>query len=104
MEDELVKAYNDAAENFLLTRTKSTETTGFQNRDVEQPTMFKLISNYLRGKKLLDIGCGPGIHLNEYIKRGAEGFGIDASKEMIRLAKKHCPEGKFFVQNIPDLK
>lgn len=102
-EKEFEEAYDLAADNFLFTRTEGKEITGFQNREIEQPTMFKLVPKNLKNKKLLDIGCGPGIHLKEYIKRGAEGFGVDISKEMIKLAKKYCPEGNFKVSSIYNL-
>lgn len=102
-EKELGDAYNLAADNFLFTRTVGKEIIGFENREIEQPMMCKLVPKDLKNKKLLDIGCGPGIHLKEYIKRGAEGFGVDISKEMVKLAKKYCPEGNFKVGSVYSL-
>lgn len=101
---ELAKGYNKIADEFLFSRTKGKSLSGFQNRELEQPTMFKLVPKNLKNNKVLDIGCGPGIHLKQYIKRGAEGFGIDISKEMIKLAKKYCPKGKFKIGSVYDLK
>ena len=89
-EKELKESYDLAAKKYLFERTKGKESSGFFNREIEQPTMFKLVPLNLEDKKILDIGCGPGIHLREYIVRGAEGFGIDVSSEMIKLPKEHC--------------
>jgi len=100
---KLAKAYDKAAQNFLFTRTDGKGISGFWNREIEQPLMYKLVPQNLKGKKLLDIGCGPGIHLKEYVLRGADGVGIDISKEMITLAKKYCPEAKFEIGNIENL-
>lgn len=94
-EKEIKEVYDQAANDFLFTRTEGKERTGWQNREIEQPTMFELVSSNIKNLKLLDVGCGPGIHLKKYIEQGAVGFGIDISTEMIRLAKTYCPEGNF---------
>ena len=102
-EKEIKEVYDQAANDFLFTRTEGKESTGWQNREIEQPTMFSLVSSNLKNLKLLDIGCGPGIHLKKYIERGAIGFGIDISTEMIKLAKEYCPEGNFKAGSIYNL-
>jgi len=102
-EKELENAYDECAERFLSSRTTETGITGFQNREIEQPIMFQLVPQNLKGKKLLDIGCGPGIHLKKYLERGAEGFGIDISRKMIELAKKYCSSANFKVGSIYQL-
>jgi SAM-dependent methyltransferase len=102
-EKELEQAYDEAAEKYLYSRTIGEENTGFQNREMEQPLMFELVPKDLHGKKLLDLGCGPGIHVKEYVNRGAESIGIDLSKEMIKLAKQHCPQARFEKGNINEL-
>ena len=42
------------------------------------------------GKRILDVGCGSGKLVVECAKRGAEIYGIDISKNMIRIAKMFC--------------
>lgn len=55
-------------------------------------------------KRVLDLGCGMG-HYSRYIKnKGHEVVGVDFSKKMIKIAKKTCPKGKFYVADICDLK
>ncbi len=43
----------------------------------------------LTNKKFLDLGCGDGFDLNTFAKRGAQVYGIDASKSMVELATKN---------------
>lgn len=40
------------------------------------------------GMRVLDIGCGTGIHLSLYQQAGCEVFGIDASPAMLDVARK----------------
>jgi len=104
MEDKKLKeAYDKAADNFLYTRTEGKDQSGFWNREVEQPLMFKLVPTNLKNLQLLDVGCGPGIHIKEYEKRGAKCFGIDFSEKMIKLAKERCSNSKFTVGNVSKL-
>lgn len=64
----------------------------------EQGKRFQLASKYMKGngKKILDVGCGLGV-LFDYVKPGSELFGIDISKEAIKLAKKRNPKADFRV-------
>jgi ubiquinone/menaquinone biosynthesis C-methylase UbiE len=42
----------------------------------------------VRGLKVLDAGCGPGLYAEELVAGGAEVVGLDASPEMVRLASQ----------------
>ncbi len=65
--------------------------------------MFDIVPKYLHGKKLLDLGCGPGLHAKEYCNRGAEVIGIDISEEMIKIAKEQVPKATFLKANLLEL-
>ncbi|MDD4879401.1 MAG: class I SAM-dependent methyltransferase [Candidatus Omnitrophica bacterium] len=41
-----------------------------------------------KGRSILDIACGTGIHLMEFARRGYEVAGIDAKKEMVDFVLK----------------
>ena len=45
----------------------------------------------LKGRRLLDAGCGYGHDLPFFVRRGATVYGIDGSKRMIDLARRHNP-------------
>ena len=50
----------------------------------------------LKGKSVLDIGCNEGFFSLEAIKQGAvRVVGMDASVEMIKKARVHCPDAEF---------
>ena len=53
----------------------------------ERPATLSLLPD-VRGRRVLDAGCGPGIYAEILIDRGASVLGIDASPNMIELARK----------------
>jgi trans-aconitate methyltransferase len=58
-----------------------------------------------KGRTVLDIGCGDGKPVDEYlIEQGLAVNGIDSSKRMIELAKKNVPEGFYEVKDVLSLK
>lgn len=44
------------------------------------------------GKRLLDVGCGPGRHAVEFAKRGVEVVGIDISPDFTAIARSRAKE------------
>ncbi|KMK52302.1 hypothetical protein RO21_01565 [[Actinobacillus] muris] len=58
------------------------------NEVVEKPTMFSLLPE-LRGKRVLDLGCGAGGHLRHYWQCGAvQLVGLDLSSAMLMQAQQ----------------
>lgn len=56
------------------------------NIQLEQPAMRKLLPD-VKGKFVLDLGCGYGCNCLDFIKRGAKGvIGIDISEKMLEIA------------------
>ncbi|MBR1988481.1 MAG: class I SAM-dependent methyltransferase [Clostridia bacterium] len=59
------------------------------NELIEIPTIKGMLPN-LKGKKILDLGCGEGEMARFFIEKGAKKVvGIDVSQNMINEAKKH---------------
>ncbi len=59
------------------------------NDCIETPILFSMLPD-LRGKKILDIGCGMGQHAKQYSEMGADSvLGIDISEKMLAYAKEH---------------
>lgn len=54
---------------------------------VTGPAMLGMLGP-VAGKRILDLGCGEGANARILARRGAKVVGIDASKEMIKLARE----------------
>ena len=48
----------------------------------------------LKGKRVLDVGCGGGILTESIARQGAVTSGIDASADMIAVAKAHAKQSR----------
>lgn len=46
-----------------------------------------------KGRSILDIACGTGIHLMEFARRGYEAFGIDGKREMADFVLRKSAAG-----------
>lgn len=63
--------------------------------DLNNPAMLAMLGN-LRGKRVLDLGCGEGFNARLMARRGARVVGVDFSEKIVRLAaeeEKRRPEG-----------
>lgn len=61
--------------------------TSLLNAYYERPAMLELAGE-VKGRSILDAGCGSGPLLAELISRGANVTGFDASQAMIELARQ----------------
>jgi ubiquinone/menaquinone biosynthesis C-methylase UbiE len=64
---------------------------------------FKYLDFDLRGKKVLDLGCGDGYELSIIQPKGALIFGLDSCEEMVDLAKQKNPDGIIKVGYLEDI-
>jgi ubiquinone/menaquinone biosynthesis C-methylase UbiE len=53
---------------------------------MNNPGMFRMLGN-IRGKQVLDLGCGEGYNTRIMARRGAKVTGIDFSEKMIEFAR-----------------
>ncbi|GAB3702139.1 class I SAM-dependent methyltransferase [Corynebacterium nasicanis] len=67
------------------------------NAHYDRPAMLELLGD-VSGLSLLDAGCGSGLYAAELLARGASVVGVDASSELIRLARRRAPAAEFHVQ------
>jgi ubiquinone/menaquinone biosynthesis C-methylase UbiE len=65
----------------------------------DRPAVLELLGP-VRGQRLLDVGCGPGLYAEELVRRGAQVTGLDQSPEMVRLASQRVPAGEFRVHDL----
>lgn len=71
-----------------------------ENAYIEQPAMRKAVGD-VRGKKIFEAGCGPGILAEYLVHEGAKVVGFDVSPKMIELARKRVPSNAtFFVADM----
>ena len=76
-------------------------TDGAYNALYDRPAVLEVFGE-VRGKRVLDVGCGPGLYAEELFARGAEVVGFDESPEMVRLARARC--GERFDVRVHDLR
>jgi ubiquinone/menaquinone biosynthesis C-methylase UbiE len=83
--DEMAEAYAD------LVYTKP------HNAYYERPATLSLLPD-VKGKQVLDAGCGPGVYAEWLVNGGAEVVAFDANEKMVKLAKERLGDGVKVVQ------
>jgi SAM-dependent methyltransferase len=86
-EKATIKIYKELGKEYHDLRLNKS----FHNKMIEMPAMFKMLGN-VKGKKILDWGCGSGLYLEKLKKKGAKVKGFDISQEMVEIAKEINPE------------
>lgn len=71
------------------------------NNLFEVPALFSMMPD-LKGKRVLDLGCGFGEHCKRYIQCGAEKVvGIDISEKMLKVARCENDDPKIVYIHMP---
>lgn len=65
---------------------------------------FEIYKSLLPGRKIIDIGCGTGRDAVLFTRNNFSYLGIDASGEMLNIARKICPKAKFLKTDFCKLK
>jgi SAM-dependent methyltransferase len=90
-----LEAYEKLAEAFSKLAPSKAE-----NAYIEQPAMRRSVGD-VRGLKIFEAGCGPGILAEYLVHEGAKVVGFDVSPKMVELAKARVPEkATFFVADM----
>jgi SAM-dependent methyltransferase len=77
--------------------------------EVQEPTFLPLYESVFRRPELakarahLDVGCGPGLAAQTFVKTVGKVAGIDASAPFIEIAKRRVPIGDFRVAEMESL-
>lgn len=61
------------------------------------PLIFELSGELRPGMRVLDVGCGNGFTVGEFVKRGCQVVGIDLSESGIAVARRAHPMVRFEV-------
>lgn len=65
---------------------------------------LSVLSEYATGKKLLDIGCGPGYLVKAAIDSGWDAYGLDLSSETIAFGRKTLGlDGRLYDELLEDV-
>lgn len=88
--DALAKEWREQTAN-----TKNLSATDIETIDVmKMPSyqyLYRLLGEYVKGKSVLDYGCGHGMHAVALADRGArEVVGIDLSEESLAIARERA--------------
>jgi len=83
--DKTVAAYEEILPAFLR-----------QNEQFDMGEQIEWFRKYLHGKKILDIGCGPGRDSEAFNRLGFEVTGIDFTISFVKMAQERVPERKFW--------
>jgi len=57
----------------------------------------------LKGKKILDVGCGPGRDTKYFTEQGFDVTAIDLTKALLTIAKKQAPKAQFHLMDMRKL-
>lgn len=85
-----LEAYEKLAESFARLAPSKAE-----NAYIEQPAMRSAVGQ-VKGLKIFEVGCGPGILAEYLVHEGAKVVGFDVSPKMIELAKNRNPKNATF--------
>lgn len=90
-----LEAYEKLAEAFARLAPSKAE-----NAYIEQPAMRRSVGD-VRGLKIFEAGCGPGILAEYLVHEGAKVVGFDVSPKMVELARARVPKNAtFFVADM----
>ena len=68
------------------------------HQNIEKPMMVKFLGREIKGKKVLDLGCGSGPFIKKLNSLGAKKvIGLDLSPKLIEIARKENSKTKFYV-------
>ncbi|WP_456480044.1 class I SAM-dependent methyltransferase [Nautilia sp.] len=72
--------------------------------NAKMEAFYNFISPYLKGERLLDIGCGSGRDIGFYLQKGFNVTGVDPAVKFLKICKLKYPNLKFYNSSLPDLK
>lgn len=87
----VISAYDKIADSYSDTYSEN------DNVDFKY---FKYFIQHIPGKKVLDMGCGVGMNAHLLSREGLHVFGIDASGNMLKIAKRKFPQLDFEQRDI----
>lgn len=87
MLEEIKNYWNDRSQSYAQ---ENMEEFNSEKRRIWEGVFYKYISSDLKGLKILDVGCGPGIFSILLSKLGGEVIGLDYTPKMIEKARENA--------------
>ncbi len=84
-EKKVAGIYNKIAKDYFLSRTLDTKARIYHDY-LEKPALKSVVGG-VKNKRVLDLGCGPGILTDYFRRKGAKISGVDISKKEIEIAR-----------------
>jgi magnesium-protoporphyrin O-methyltransferase len=84
-----VQAWAQLTSDAPIGRIRTTVRAG---RDKMRATLLSWLPDDLRGRRVLDAGCGTGALATEAARRGADVVAIDLSPKLVELARQRMPK------------
>src|SRR5947208_16303026 len=81
MEDSSTRSWDAIADDWVA----HADSNDYRNHYL-MPRMLALLGD-VRGKNVLDLGCGEGGYARELAKRGARVTGVDGSPRLVEVAR-----------------
>lgn len=91
------------AEQIAYYRARAPEYDADLYGSPETPALLaEVIERVPRGGDLLELACGTGIWTRQLVARAASVTAVDASPEMIEIARQRAPQARFVCANLFD--
>ena len=87
MQQDLRNQYNNFSKDFSVNQ--------LVKNHINREEAYKMIAPHLSGLDILDIGCGDGTDVAYFQNKGARAIGIDASEDLIKIARHSHPTLQF---------
>jgi len=88
--DSVRKYFSDTSEDYNAACDNNGQTLRSYVFSSRKQHVLKMLD--LKGGRVLDVGCGPGVFTEELLKKGCEVWGIDVSDAMVKLAERKMQE------------
>jgi ubiquinone/menaquinone biosynthesis C-methylase UbiE len=108
VQEEVRNTFDDIAYSYAKLYSDRTRVGHFFNSRKRQ--VEGMLADAVSGCKVLEVGCGPGLMVDYFLRRGAHYHGVDLSSEMIAgcrerfsgTASAHFSEGDVQQLDFPD--
>ncbi|RLI99212.1 MAG: class I SAM-dependent methyltransferase [Candidatus Aenigmatarchaeota archaeon] len=91
--EKTIQVYEELAEDYCKAHSDIAEIKNIADNFLKK----------LKGKKVLDIGCGPGRDAKYFSENGLEVTGIDLTSSFVEIASQNAPKAKFIKMDMRKL-